>query len=931
MVKHNFVILVFVATWALGGRFRQTLRDTHATRLRHARLATSGGCRLALGVNSFHDDRDGEGVRARHAIIVFHSACTLTDRAPPRLAAFGQNIPYHFILSKSLSLCSRGRRWWQAQLVSSHVHNGVDVAFLGPLRSEHRLTFPDDDFSFLNEAEDEIDALVSDDTFDRYMQNASGVMAPPGFESSTGSPASRHAHPSPALARVPPGLSSGIVTPEQTKRRPITPASSDAKKHLKAYAAEVGLSRTTPSHAHPEPAQGALQDEDFPALGQQTQEKGQPATPAASTPSGTPVAKKAKLASKAAERAERAAERAAEKASKKEAREAEKAAKKAAREAEKAAKEEEKKKAAEKAAAEQKAAEEEAAAKAAEAAKTRAQASQRSSITIDTNVTASPSKESSAAPEKSGAFPPLPTATAMSPQAPKAAPKTLRLVSTPKPEVAPVGSPVSAISRAMSTSNTRPGTPPSEMMSETASMVSNSVSASRAGSPPPSGSSIIGSAHTRAATKSQQRKQRKDQTKQETKVLAETLKEIQPEEHAPIMGRKKKQKKEKPAKPKPEPEKKAKEIQEQSKADESNKPEEPQQKPQHEDGHDHDHDAEPEAEEPEPKLEKSPNKKEPKDIAEPEYGPSQVFAEISQSLSTAVENLNLLNPVAFNTRIDKKANPKAATEALVQHIPESYKDCKDSTCKCAEILEADLVALRAGKPVRKQFHVDGSRMLITPNGDCIRGLTEEEEDKFLELQKSIASEAEHPGSFVFQRHQPGNGAFSLIKGRAVPNGRPNIFPATSQPQGQDPIGKLQREDALSYINQYVLPRLNLGATNVGWPKGATVRQDAAAASLNSLAPYFYGPDAAAGVGIYSAPDSKDFAAANPALTGAPGADGVANWSAGMGATPAVSGMPLMSVEDAEAALSAAKKETEKLQKRLNGLIQSNRRILLNGN
>ena len=894
--------------------------------------------RLTLGVNSFHDDRDGEGVRARHAIIVFHSACTLTDRAPPRLAAFGQNIPYHFILSKSLSLCSRGRRWWQAQLVSSHVHNGVDVAFLGPVRNEHGLTFPDDDFSFLNEAEDEVDALVSDDTFERYMQNASGVMAPPGFESSTGSPASRHAHPSPAPARMPPGLSSGVVTPEQTKRRPITPASSDAKKNIKAFAAETGLSRVMSPHAQPEPAQGALQDEDFPALGRQTQEKDQPATPAASTPSGTPIAKKAKLASKAAERAERAAERAAEKASKKEARDAEKAAKKAAREAEKAAKEEEKKKVAEEVA-QQKTAEEDAAAKAAEAAKAQAQAqaSERVPITVDTNITASPSKEPSAVPEKSGAFPSLPAASAMSPQAPKAAPKTLRLVSTPKPEVVPVGSPVSAISRAMSISNTRPGTPPSEMMSETASMVSNSVSASRAGSPPP-GSSIIGSAHTRAATKSQQRKQRKDQTKQETKVLAETLKEIQPEEHAPIMGRKKKQKKEKPAKPKPEPEKKAKEVKEQPKADEPSQPEEPQQKPQHEDGHeieiekDHEHDAEPEAEaEPEPKPEKSPKKKEPKDVAEPEYGPSQVFAEISQSLSTAVENLNLLNPVAFNTRIDKKANPKAATDALAQHIPETYKDCKDSTCKCAEILEADLVALRAGKPVRKQFHVDGSRMLITPNGDCIRGLTEEEEDKFLELQKSIASEAEHPGSFVFQRHQPGNGAFSLIKGRAVPNGRPNIFPATSQPQGQDPIGKLQREDALSYINQYVLPRLNLGATNVGWPKGATVRQDAAAASLNSLAPYFYGPDAAAGVGIYSAPDSKDFAAANPALTGAPGADGVANWSAGMGATPAVSGMPLMSVEDAEAALSAAKKETEKLQKRLNGLIQSNRRILLNGN
>jgi len=158
---------------------------------------------------------------------------------------------------------------------------------------------------------------------------------------------------------------------------------------------------------------------------------------------------------------------------------------------------------------------------------------------------------------------------------------------------------------------------------------------------------------------------------------------------------------------------------------------------------------------------------------------------------------------------------------------------------------------------------------------------------------------------------------------------PNIFPATSRsqahPQSLDPIGKLQREDALSYINQYVLPKLDFGVRTDGMPKRATVRQDAAAASLNSLAPYFYGPDAAAGVGIYSATDGKDFTPASGSAFGQL-EDGGPRGPGG----PGVSGMPLMSVEDAEAALSSARKETDKLEKKLNNLIKSNRRVLLGG-
>uniref|UniRef100_A0A8H7NMU3 Uncharacterized protein n=1 Tax=Bionectria ochroleuca TaxID=29856 RepID=A0A8H7NMU3_BIOOC len=107
-------------------------------------------------------------------------------------------------------------------------------------------------------------------------------------------------------------------------------------------------------------------------------------------------------------------------------------------------------------------------------------------------------------------------------------------------EVPTVASPISAVSRALSLTH-RPGTPGSEMVSDTASIVSASVSASRAGSPPPS---RVGAAAVRTTTKSQQRKQRKDALKQDTKAIAEAPKP-ELEEHAPVLGRKKKQKKEK--------------------------------------------------------------------------------------------------------------------------------------------------------------------------------------------------------------------------------------------------------------------------------------------------------------------------------------------------------------------------------------------------
>lgn len=530
-------------------------------------------------------------------------------------------------------------------------------------------------------------------------------------------------------------------------------------------------------------------------------------------------------------------------------------------------------------------------------------------------------------------FPPLPTP-AMSGgmvTAARGMPKTLRVVPSSiktetrstSPSPAPISSAVPAAGKPVHSH--RPGTPASEMISDTASVTSFSVSISRAGSPPPS---KIGTAPIRGTTKSQQRKQRKDVLKLETKILAEAPK-TEATEHAAVVGRKKKQKKEKPPK----------EVNVLSSAAIPTEPpkveaasfskDDGKQLADYNDGelktdstaytHSEKPDARNSAIEVNEATASSPPSSLPKAaesvdkaLERPQSSPASVFADIRESLCTAAtDKLQLLKPVSSNS-------------SRPEHNPSNplskRGDCKESSCRCGEMQDADLAALRAGRPVRKQFHTDGSRMLITPHGDCIRGLTPEEEDNFLALQTAIAATAENPAAFVAPRHQPSSGAFSLIKGRAVPNGRPNIFPSTVQPQSQDPIGKLQREDALSYINQYVLPRLSLGATSMGFPKGASSTRDSA--SLNSLAPYFYGPDAAAGVGIYSTPESaraiQDFAAPGMSLD-----------EIGKGAAASsIGNMPLMSVEDAEAALTAAKRETEKLEKGLNLVIRRNRRLLL---
>jgi len=182
------------------------------------------------------------------------------------------------------------------------------------------------------------------------------------------------------------------------------------------------------------------------------------------------------------------------------------------------------------------------------------------------------------------------------------------------------------------------------------------------------------------------------------------------------------------------------------------------------------------------------------------------------------------------------------------------------------------------------------------------------------------------------------------------------------------MNKIQREEAIYYINQYVLPRLNLNTRDMSFthPKLGSWSSDVkngAHANLNSLAPWFYnspsglhyGNDTAAPevtypgpVGSFADPGDRPLLADGypdapdgmicdmvpgslPTYKDSPNSNSnnPANWpswtSAGQGSP--FSGVPLMSYEDAEQALSLARKETEKLEKAVNTVMRKNRRLL----
>ncbi|TLD26389.1 hypothetical protein PspLS_04544 [Pyricularia sp. CBS 133598] len=574
--------------------------------------------------------------------------------------------------------------------------------------------------------------------------------------------------------------------------------------------------------------------------------------------------------------------------------------------------------------------------------------------------------DSASATEKSADYPALPTPSSVASfgttTAARTGPKTLRVVSTPTPrtEVPPPINAATAIAAAAAAAGTsgrssvlsshRPGTPHSEFPSDSASVISGSITTSRPNSPPPAGATRIGSAAVRSTTKSQQRKQRKQATKKDAAEMIST--QTVPEEEvpviAPILGRKKKQRKERvvasgpstpaesrAATPGPaahvddadvevtQKEVPVKEVEQPVPVKDKGKQAKTSTDGTKNKGKDREDAREvskveataPEKPPKEPIPETTPERQTNEPVEKQAPSPATTLRELeSQGLvdTTAIKSL-LEPPHSIHHRLERLDAVTTAKEM--------------STPTKSVVNDEDQVKLLGGEVVHKI--VEGVRIMLTPNGDCVRGLSPEEEARFLRLQQSLANSAGTPAFFMHPRYEA-PGGFSLIKGRAVPNGPPSFFPPAGSAYASDPVAKIQREEAIYYINQFVLPKLNQGAVNSPAGGKASEQSDAGNCQLSNIAPWIQPGEPVSGpVATWTDEPLMSAFDGDVAADGQPQPiPGQPHMTAAAMTTRAFANVPLMSVEEAEKTLQAARRETEKLEKSLYSVIKKNRRLLL---
>lgn len=715
---------------------------------------------------------------------------------------------------------------------------------------------------------------------------------------------------SPAIPRpVTPLISKTPVKPASTKKESIPAVGTEAKKSIKELAAKSGLSRDIAAQASKSKGKGVLQEEDFPALDSVKASSPPKVTPA--LPSKPPITTKASQGKKVSNDNIIKASPAKPTPTKSEKRPVPSTLDIAA------------------------------------ATKTIPQpaVSETTSGTDKPQQIPTSISQASKAQGASALSTPTPTTASVSSPIAKVAPKTLRLVHTPKAEASPILPPAAVASiRAAGVAGSahRPATPASEAISDTASIVSASVSVSRTSSPPPS---KIGSASVRATTKSQQRKQRKEASKEAAAQIAESKPIEQEVEIAPILGRKKKQKKEKkttgvsrpdtPSGLEQQPDTSAPqktaatapaEVSEKtSKAKNTNSVSELPNA------------AGVQKNKPAKSPPRSPvtidtsirlNESTKTTVLTPDYVGHAPEPKIEQPMDEDVGDIPNLRDV-FRSIMESGSYPDAEAISFFKPAPGYRSDFPGNipttlppTLKTI-VTKEDEDKLNAFQPVQKT--VNEHTVLLTPNGDCLLNLTEEEAELFLELQDRIRADSALPTAFSAPRHTPATG-FSLVKNRAVPNGTPSYFPSGPDNYPSDPVGKMHREEAISCINQHVLPSLNLSGYKAG-PGGGPSSTTGRNVNLQQLAPWICpSVDNAEERGkMFGGRAGDEFVGGGAGGVDYTCHDHVPGVNANGG--PAIGSAPLMSVEDAEAALVLAKKQHEVLDKKFRQLQARNRRLV----
>jgi len=595
------------------------------------------------------------------------------------------------------------------------------------------------------------------------------------------------------------------------------------------------------------------------------------------------------------------------------------------------------------------------------------------------------SKLTRTVPMATNSVPPSPAATSTgSPIKKPIGAKTLRVVATPRTEtppqlsvVAPTALPqVPTVEKLRSrqasiASINVPGTPGSELISDTASFTSTSIS--RANSPPPLGGKV-GSAPIRKKTKSQQKKERQERARQveEERVTEEHTPEPEVVQ-APIVGRKKKTRKPTSnakaaaasAKSQPEP---PRPVEVEDIKEHSEPPTAPPTTPKKA--------TETKAPLSSPRPESVAGSDTIKEKREPTA--HAILAELQKTGELIASTLEFFKPLSSSLA-------HASRAAQTSGGPVAPPDLK------IHFSEADLEALTKKLPVRLNGS-DGkpdSRTLITPQGKFLWGLTQELEEKALDLEKRIE---ERKGAARFHPKKQAHKSISLQPQPNLPalatalkeagtklsknteQAMPNLDPASlplplvQAPADLPPSQQAQTQqtpaDAGAYLNQFVLPKTDNPPPNTPRPEMAAVGglPGAGTANMSVNANKLAKAAKAVAEGGAVGSDFEGIGAMTADLLGGVfvqnlealvGADlglpsssfddiqrnmlsleieGLAHslQRAGHGGSGRRGRRSVLTVEEAEQAMLAAKKDHEALEKKLAALMKRNKKMLSTG-
>ncbi|KAM3415384.1 hypothetical protein BST61_g8911 [Cercospora zeina] len=402
----------------------------------------------------------------------------------------------------------------------------------------------------------------------------------------------------------------------------------------------------------------------------------------------------------------------------------------------------------------------------------------------------------------------------------RSAPRTLRVVQTPKTE-APAGGLPSAPSMASVVAAHKlpsrkpsvasinfPGTPSSEQVSMSDNISVESTSQSRANSPPLAASGKVGSAPVRAKTKSQQKKERQERAKAMEEIKSKGSDPIVPlpEELVveAIQSRKKKTKKEKEVHPKP---KNAATVATTDTTPTASRTPSPRRKTTKEAL------APPEATVSEPKLStpvgvgaqaQAPHSTSvPSPPATPTLTPAQLIAELKASAPQIQRCIDSLFRVS-NSR-DFKTHQNVSHKDLLNNWQTDLK---------FNLNKNDVEALLTGKVPAIYYGGDEGhvfdRGMIAPSGANLRALTKELETRFLELERALR---EMPEESRFRPSKPQNDLklpaidLEAVK-RQYENGSgrgPSVMEQMVQDGATLKKGAFLVDEASKYINEFVMP------------------------------------------------------------------------------------------------------------------------------